>query len=153
MRQPFSIKLIYLIEKRSFDQKYKFSNKNDMVSAWRNFKNIFSRPLFTIIFRPEMLKFHPYSILTGDTMVRFVIFCVIIDVPEMFRPANKIATKITDLAARSCAQPKIQFNDFRLRQFQNLFFISITVYLRKVMRILQVKTVTSKSAHNHNGPG
>ena len=25
----------------SFDQKYKFSNKNDMVSAWRNFKNIF----------------------------------------------------------------------------------------------------------------
>ena len=48
-----------------------------MVSAWRNFKNIFSRPLFTIIFRPEMLKFHPYSILTGDTMVGFVIFCVL----------------------------------------------------------------------------
>ena len=48
-----------------------------MVSAWRNFKNIFSRPLFTIIFRPEMLKFHPHSILTGDTMVRFVIFCVL----------------------------------------------------------------------------
>ena len=35
-----------------------------MVSAWRNFKNISSRPLFTIIFRPEMLKFHPYPILT-----------------------------------------------------------------------------------------
>ena len=48
-----------------------------MVSAWRNFKNIFSTPLFTIIFRPEMLKFHPYSILTGDTMVVFVIFCVL----------------------------------------------------------------------------
>ena len=48
-----------------------------MVSAWRNFKNIFSRPLFTIIFRPEMLRFRPYSILTGDTMVRFVIFCVL----------------------------------------------------------------------------
>ena len=46
----------------------------------------------------------------------------LIDVPEMFRPANKIATKITDLAVRSCAQPKVQFNDFRLRQFQNLFF-------------------------------
>ena len=55
----------------------KFSNKNDMVSAWRNFKNIFPRPLFIIIFRPEMLKFHPYSILTGDTMVGFVIFCVL----------------------------------------------------------------------------
>ena len=48
-----------------------------MVSAWRNFKYIFSRPLFTIIFRPEMLKFHPYSVLTGDTMVGFVIFCVL----------------------------------------------------------------------------
>ena len=48
-----------------------------MVSAWRNFKNIFSRPLFTIIFRPEMLKFHPYSILTGDLKVGFVIFCVL----------------------------------------------------------------------------
>ena len=73
----FSIKWIYLIERRIFGQKYKFSNKNDMVRAWRNFKNILSRPLFTIIFRQEMLKFHPYSILTGDTMVGFVIFCVL----------------------------------------------------------------------------
>ena len=48
-----------------------------MVSAWRNFKNIFPRPLFIIIFRPEMLKFLPYSILTGDSMVWFVIFCVL----------------------------------------------------------------------------
>ena len=32
----------------NFDQKYKFSNKNNMVSAWRNFKNIFPRPLFII---------------------------------------------------------------------------------------------------------
>ena len=62
----------------NFDQKYKFSNKNNMVSAWRNFKNIFPRPLFIIIFRPEMLKFHPYSILTGDTRVEFVIYCVLI---------------------------------------------------------------------------
>ena len=54
-----------------------FSNKNDMVSAWRNFKNIFHRPLFIIIFRPKMLKFHPYSILTGDTRVEFVIYCVL----------------------------------------------------------------------------
>ena len=61
----------------NFDQKYKFSNKNNMVSAWRNFKNIFPRPLFIIIFRPEMLKFHPYSILTGDTRVEFVIYSVL----------------------------------------------------------------------------
>ena len=67
-----SIIWIYLIERRIFGQKYKFSNKNDMVSTWRNFKNIFSRPLFTIIFsfRPEMLKFHPYSILTKVEFVK-----------------------------------------------------------------------------------
>ena len=61
----------------NFDQKYKFSNKNNMVSAWRNFKNIFPRSLFIIIFRPEMLKLHPYSILTGDTRVEFAIYCVL----------------------------------------------------------------------------
>jgi hypothetical protein len=48
-----------------------------MASAWRNFKNISSKPLFTMIFRPEMLKFHPYSILTRGTMVGFVIYCVL----------------------------------------------------------------------------
>ena len=73
----FYFKQIFLIERRNFDQKYKFSNKNKMVSAWRNFKNIFSRPLFTIIFRPEMLIFYPYSILTGNTRVEFVIYCVL----------------------------------------------------------------------------
>ena len=49
-----------------------------MAGAWRSFKNSFSRPLFTIIFKPEMLKFHPYSVLTGQTMVGFVIYCVLI---------------------------------------------------------------------------
>ena len=51
-----------------------------MVSAWRNFKNIFFQTTFhqfTIIFRPEMLNFHPYSILTGETIVVFVIYCVL----------------------------------------------------------------------------
>ena len=41
------------------------------------FHKYFSGPLFTIIFRPERLKFHPYSILTGDTLIGFVIFCVL----------------------------------------------------------------------------
>ena len=50
----------------------KFSTKNDIVSAWRDFKNIFPRPLFFIIFRPDVLRVHPYSILTGDTRVEFV---------------------------------------------------------------------------------
>ena len=65
------------IERGNFDPKYKFSNENVMVSAWRNFKNIFSTPLFTII---EMLKFHPFSILTKETTVGFVIFGVLRDV-------------------------------------------------------------------------
>ena len=33
-----------------------------------DFKINFSRPHFNIIFSPEMLKFHPYSILTRDTI-------------------------------------------------------------------------------------
>ena len=32
--------------------------------AWRNFKNIFSRPLFIIIFRPKILILGTYSILS-----------------------------------------------------------------------------------------
>ena len=59
-------------------QNLKFSNENDRVRAWRKFENIFSRPLFTIIFRLEMLKFHQYSFLTGDTMVGFVTFYALI---------------------------------------------------------------------------
>ena len=36
-------------------QNHKFSNKNNYVPAWRDFKIIFSRPLFTIIFRPKFV--------------------------------------------------------------------------------------------------
>ena len=39
----------------------------------KEFQKYFFQTTFTIIFRPEMLKFHPYSILTGDTMAEFVI--------------------------------------------------------------------------------
>ena len=48
-----------------------------MVSALRNFKNIFRRLLLTIILRPEMLKFHPYTILTGNKRLEFVIYRVL----------------------------------------------------------------------------
>ena len=27
----------YILERRGFDQKYKFRNRNDMVCGWRNF--------------------------------------------------------------------------------------------------------------------
>ena len=47
---------------------YKFGNKNDMVIAWRNFKNIFSRPLFTIIFRPKIVFLETDSILRVKIM-------------------------------------------------------------------------------------
>ena len=46
-------------------QNHKFSNKNNMVCAWRNFKNIFPRPLFTIIFRSKILFFVIYWVLSS----------------------------------------------------------------------------------------
>ena len=36
----------------------------ERLSAWRNFKVIFSKPLLTIIFMPKMLKLDTYSIFT-----------------------------------------------------------------------------------------
>ena len=42
------------------------------------FQKYFFRPLFNIIFKPEMPKFHQYSILTGQTIIGFVIYCVLI---------------------------------------------------------------------------
>ena len=76
MCKPFSIKLIYLIERRSFDQMYKFSNKNDMVCEWRNFQNNLVAYLHMII---ETLshKFHPYSILTGQVTVEWLTYQVL----------------------------------------------------------------------------
>ena len=50
-------------------QNHKFSNKNNHLPAWRDFKINFSRPLFTIIFRPKMVfldRFH----FEGKTHVR-----------------------------------------------------------------------------------
>ena len=48
-----------------------------MACAWRNFKIILSRPLFIIIFRPKILFFITYSILTGQTKVEFAIYWVL----------------------------------------------------------------------------
>ena len=46
--------------------------------AWRNFKNIFSRPLFTIIFRPDILKFSPIFHFDQINLHNgFVIYCVL----------------------------------------------------------------------------
>ena len=56
-----------LLHKRA--QNYKFSNKNNNLPAWRNFKIIFSRPLFTIIFRPKILFLDRDSTLRVKTKV------------------------------------------------------------------------------------
>ena len=44
---------------------------------WRNFKIIFSTPLFIIIFRTKILFSGPYSILTGHTKVESVVYQVL----------------------------------------------------------------------------
>ena len=58
MRKPFSIKWICLIEKRSFNQKYKFSNKNKVEILWKvvKFYNL-SDPTY-----PPLRKLHGHSV-------------------------------------------------------------------------------------------
>ena len=59
-------------------QNYKLSNKNNYLSSrMEGFQKKKNLDHFSPSFLGEMLKFHPFSILTGDTMVGFVIFCVL----------------------------------------------------------------------------
>ena len=53
-------------------QNHKFSNKNNYLPAWRDFKINFSRPLFTIIFRPKIVLLDTDSILRVKTMYESV---------------------------------------------------------------------------------
>ena len=53
-------------------QNHKFSNKNNYLPAWRDFKINFSRPLFTIIFRPKMVFLYTDSILRVKPMYESV---------------------------------------------------------------------------------
>jgi hypothetical protein len=53
-------------------QNHKFSNKNNYLPAWRDFKIFFSRPLFTIIFRPKMVFLDTGSILRVKSMYESV---------------------------------------------------------------------------------
>ena len=67
---PCGKKVIFVTEFVILCKNHSFSEVNHCVRkllpAWRDFKNIFSRPLFTIICRPKMAKFYPYSILTNS---------------------------------------------------------------------------------------
>ena len=53
-------------------QNHKFSNKNNHLPAWRDFKINFSRPLFTIIFRPKIIFLDTHSILRVKMMYESV---------------------------------------------------------------------------------
>ena len=53
-------------------QNHKFSNKNNYLPAWRDFKVNFSRPLFTIIFWPKMVFLDTDSILRVKPMFESV---------------------------------------------------------------------------------
>ena len=41
MRKPFSSNSFNFIEMRTFAKNYKFSNKNDILSSWKDFKEFF----------------------------------------------------------------------------------------------------------------
>ena len=59
-----------LLHKSAQDQN--FSNKNNYLLAWRDFKINFSRPLFTNIFRPKIVILDTDSILRVKTMYESV---------------------------------------------------------------------------------
>jgi hypothetical protein len=50
----------------------KFSNKNNYLPAWKDFKKKISRPLFTIVFRPKMVFLVTDSILRVNPMYESV---------------------------------------------------------------------------------
>ena len=70
MRKPFLSNYSYFIERRIFAQNYKFSNKNDLLCAWRDFKKNVD-----MINETLSHKVHQYSILIGETMVESAIVC------------------------------------------------------------------------------
>ena len=61
-----------LLKGKIFAQNHKFINKNNYLPAWRDFKINFSRPLFTIIFKPKMVFLNTDPILRVKTMYESV---------------------------------------------------------------------------------
>ena len=58
------------MEKRSFDQKYKFSVKNDMVCIWTNFKKMIRAYDFNIEFvlfikTPSFYRVNSFTVMLG----------------------------------------------------------------------------------------
>ena len=72
-----------------------------------------------------MLKFHPYSILTGDTMVGFVIFCVLkvawiwLDLEEYYWPIRLFWIDL-ELWTKSEKQSKLKDYTFTVKTVKDL---------------------------------
>ena len=62
----------YFILLHKSAQNHKFSNKNNYLPTWRDFKINFSTPLFTIFFRPKMVFLYTDSILRIKPMYESV---------------------------------------------------------------------------------
>ena len=53
-------------------QNHKFGNRINHLPEWRDYKINFSRPLFTIVFRPKIIFLDTYSILSVKTIYELV---------------------------------------------------------------------------------
>ena len=80
--------LISLYSGNYFSLLHKMPKITNSCSAWRDFKIDFSRPLFTIIFRPKRNNLGTYSILRVKKMVEFLIYYVLI-VPFFLSPGQR----------------------------------------------------------------
>ena len=110
-------------------------NYKKMASAWRNFKNIFSRPLFTIIFRSKILFFVTYSILTGQTKVEFVIYWVLKFIysekaTKFCEISTLILSYVVPVKSKVKISPKfVAFSEYM--NFNTFFFLNyILTYMR-----------------------
>ena len=73
-------------------QNPKFSNKNNHLPTWRDFKLFFSIPLFTIIFRPKIIFLVTDSILRVKTTVVSQSYSVLkISLEKIWQSKNRSA--------------------------------------------------------------
>ena len=101
-----------------------------MASAWRNFKNNFSRPLFTIILRPKMVFLDTDSILRVKMMIVLKSYSVL-------STLNCKALRMTLLVRVCFLQPNIMvFKDLPKSFLMQIKGISCE-YESKILRTVQ----------------
>ena len=76
-------------------QNHKLSVKNNYPRTWRDFKMIFSRPLFTIIFRPKMVFLDTDSILRVKIMYESVkvLRVIFVQWPKLHLGLNRLSNQ------------------------------------------------------------